>query len=168
MNNVKILIIHGANMDQLGTEPQQINGSVPLNEIENNLQLISQDIKVELLFFHSNIEGELVNRIHQAKAENVHGILINAGSYSQTSIAISDAIKSAFLPAVEILFNNITIEKDTQTVISPSCIGLISGFGPFAYHLGLLSLHNAIMEIKTQQEMQEQQMQQQQMPLGGM
>ena len=161
---MKILVINGANINQLGKEPQELNGSVSLSQIENNLGNLAKEIEVEIDFYQSNIEGEIVDKIHECKENNFDGFIINAGSYSQTSMAIADAVKSVFLPAVEIILGNVTmnIDERAKTIISPSCVGLITGFGPFSYHLGLLSLHNTIMEIRAQQQHYEQQQQQQQ------
>ena len=159
---MKILVISGANINQLGEEPHQLNGPVSLAHIEENMHKLAHEIDVDLEFFQSNIEGEIVNKIHQCRGLQ-DGIIINAGSYSQTSMAIADAIKSVFLPAVEIILGNVTMNTDerAKTIISPSCVGLITGFGPFSYHLGLLSLHNTIMEISILQQQQQQQQQQQ-------
>jgi 3-dehydroquinate dehydratase II len=161
---MNILVINGANINQLGKEPHQLNGPVSLAHIEENMHKLASEIEINIEFFQSNIEGEIVNKIHQSR-ELKDGIIINAGSYSQTSMAIADAIKSVFLPAVEIILGNITMNVDerAKTIISPSCVGLITGFGPFSYHLGLLSLHNTIMEIRAHQEQQQQEQQEQKM-----
>ena len=152
-----ITVINGANINQLGEEPIQINGSINLSQIEQNLRQLSNDLQIELEFFHSNIEGEIINKIHNCRSRS-QGILINAGSYSQTSVAISEALRSVMIPCVEVILGNVTMNDKIKTLISPSCIGLITGFGPFSYHLGLISLHNTIEQfIAQQKQLQEQQ-----------
>jgi len=155
-----ITVINGANINQLGQEPIQINGAINLSQIEHNLRQLSNDLNIQLEFFQSNIEGEIVNKIHECRSKS-QGILINAGSYSQTSVAISEAIRSVMIPCVEVILGNVTMNDKIKTLISPACVGLITGFGPFSYHLGLISLHNIIEQLIAQQkQLQEQQTQQ--------
>jgi 3-dehydroquinate dehydratase-2 len=145
----------------MGREPHELNGRLSLEEIENSLTGISNDMKVELDFFQSNIEGELVNKIHDSKGI-YDGILIHLGAFSFTSIAIADAINNIHIPTIELMMNNISHTNDQKrknSVVLPSCLGLITGFGPFVYQLGLIAIHNAIIEISMfEEEMRKKQM----------
>lgn len=146
---MKIIVINGVNINLMGQEPQEINGNLTLDKLEEYITSIAKEMDIELDFFQSNIEGEIVNKIHNCK--NVYdGILINLGSYSFTSFAIADAITNTHIPTIELMMNNFSFYPDKRkkgSVVLPSCLGLISGFGPFVFQLGLLSIHNAVLEI---------------------
>lgn len=139
---MKILVINGPNMNLLGTREPQIYGNTTLDDINNELsdfsKTLSPDIKLE--FFQSNIEGEIINKIHQSK--DFDGLIINPAAYTHTSIAIADAIKGIGITAVEVHLSNIHAREDfrNNSFISPVSMGVIAGFGKNSYKLALLGL----------------------------
>lgn len=140
---MKILIVNGPNINLLGTREPEIYGSLTLEDIQNELENYAKSIGVELVFFQSNVEGEIVNAIQKAKYEwNCNGIVINPAAYTHTSVAIRDAISAVSLPAVEVHLSNIHAREEFRknSFIAPVCIGQISGFGSDSYKLGLKGL----------------------------
>ena len=138
----KILILNGPNLQLLGTRKKEVYGSVTLGEIRRNLQKVARKLGVELEFFQSNHEGDLVDRIGNAKKEGVDGIVINPAAYTHTSIAIRDAIEGVSLPAVEIHLSNIHAREEFRHVsmTAPVCIGQIAGLGPDGYEWALRAM----------------------------
>ena len=140
---MKILIVNGPNLNLLGTREPEIYGSLTLDKIEQELLEYASKLNVELKFFQSNIEGEIVDAIQKAKYEwDCNAILINPAAYTHTSVAIRDAISAVSLPAVEIHISNIHKREEfrKQSFIAPVCIGQIAGFGLNSYKLGLNAL----------------------------
>lgn len=140
---MKILIVNGPNLNLLGTREPEIYGSLTLDKIEQELLEYASKLNVELKFFQSNIEGEIVDAIQKAKYEwDCNAILINPAAYTHTSVAIRDAISAVSLPAVEIHISNIHKREEfrKQSFIAPVCIGQIAGFGLDSYKLGLKAL----------------------------
>ena len=140
---MRILIINGVNLNMLGfREPEQY-GSITLKELEKELHAFSFGLGIDIETFQSNIEGAIVERIQQAR-EHFDGIILNAGAYTHTSIAIRDAIIIADMPVVEIHMSNIYKREDFRhdSVIAPVCIGQIAGFKADSYKLGLKALIN--------------------------
>ncbi len=141
-NNMKILVLNGPNLNLLGTREPEIYGTTTLESIENEILEYSKSFhNVEIAFFQSNHEGEIVDKIQEAKSL-YDGILINPAAYTHTSVAIADAIKAVNLPAVEIHLSNINTREDfrKKSLTAPSCIGQISGFGKTSYLAGLFCL----------------------------
>jgi 3-dehydroquinate dehydratase-2 len=139
--NLRILVLNGPNLNLLGQREPGIYGSLTLNDINSLLQEEGNKLQVEIFCLQSNHEGELIDAIHQAK-DNYQGILINAGAYTHTSIAIRDALAGVNLPTVEIHLSNI-YQRETfrhHSYIAPVAIGQISGFGSESYRLGLQAL----------------------------
>jgi len=138
---MKILVINGVNMNMLGFREPEKYGSMTLKDLERKLYAYSFNLGVDIETFQSNFEGEIVEKIHSAK-DNFDGIVINAGAYTHTSIAIRDAISSIDLPAVEVHMTNIYKREEFrhQSYLAPVCIGQISGFGANSYLLGLKAL----------------------------
>lgn len=141
----KILIVNGPNLNLLGTREPEIYGSLTLEDIENEMLNCANVLNVEIEFYQSNIEGEIVNKIQWAK-DNCNGIVINPAAYTHTSVAIRDAISAVALPAVEVHISNIHNREDFRknSFIAPVCIGQISGFGLDSYKLGLEALVNKL------------------------
>lgn len=140
---MRILIVNGPNINLLGTREPEIYGTLSLDEIENKLCEYAQDLKVELCFFQSNIEGEIVDAIQKAKFDwNCQGIVINPAAYTHTSVAIRDAISAVALPTVEVHISNIHNREEfrRQSFVAPVCIGQVAGFGLDSYELGLKGL----------------------------
>ena len=140
---MRILIINGANLNMLGfREPEQY-GTTTLKDIVKDLHAYSFSLGIDIETFQSNIEGEIVEKIQQAH-EHFDGIVLNAGAYTHTSIAIRDAITSVKMPVVEVHMSNIYKREEFRhkSVIAPVCIGQITGFKADSYKLGLKALVN--------------------------
>lgn len=133
---MKILIINGPNLNLLGKREPEIYGSQSFEDYFETLQ--TSFPSVELTYFQSNIEGELVGKIHEVGFD-YDGILLNAGAYTHTSVAISDAIAGVTSPVMEIHISNIYKREEFRhkSIISKECIGMISGLGLKGYELGL-------------------------------
>lgn len=138
---MKILVINGPNINMLGTREPEIYGTLTLEKIIEELQKQAQELNIELVSFQSNIEGEIVTAIQNAK-KDCDGILMNPAAYTHTSVAIRDAICAAALPCVEIHISNIHNREEFRktSLTAPVCIGQICGFGLNSYKLGLKAL----------------------------
>lgn len=138
----KILVLNGPNLQLLGTRKREVYGSTTLEEIRQNLNNVASALGVELDFYQSNHEGDLVDRIGSAKKEGVDGIVINPAAYTHTSIAIRDAIEGVSIPAVEIHLSNIHAREEfrQKSMTAPVCIGQIAGLGPDGYEWALRAL----------------------------
>ena len=136
---MKIIIINGPNLNLLGTRQPEVYGVQTLSDIISGLQEAFSDLEIQ--HYQSNIEGELINEI-QNSVHKADGILLNAGGYTHTSVAIREAISSVQTPVVEIHMSNIAAREEFrhQSLIAAVCIGSISGFGVNSYHLGLSAL----------------------------
>lgn len=145
---MKILVINGPNLNLLGTREPEIYGTLTLEKINENLAAYAKELGVEIETFQSNIEGEIVDKIQQAKldGEGCCGIVINPAAYTHTSVAIRDAISAVSLPAVEVHISNIHNREEFRknSLIAPVCIGQIAGFGQNSYKLALEGLVNYI------------------------
>ena len=130
-------------MNMLGLRVPQKYGSMTLKDLEKELYAFSFKLGIDIETFQSNFEGEIVEKIHSAK-DTFDGLIINAGAYTHTSIAIRDAIASIDIPAVEIHMTNIYKREEFRhlSYIAPVCIGQISGFGINSYKLGLEAVVN--------------------------
>ncbi|WP_026475859.1 type II 3-dehydroquinate dehydratase [Alkaliphilus transvaalensis] len=136
----KYLVIHGPNLNLLGTREPEVYGTLTLNEINQKLMEMAEKYRVQLEIIQSNSEGEIIDFLH--KNSNVKGIIINPAAYTHYSIAIYDAIKAVNLPTIEVHLSNVHAREDfrRQSVIAPACIGQISGFGFNSYLLALQAL----------------------------
>ncbi len=140
---MKILVINGPNLNMLGIREPEIYGKMSLADIEGEIVEFAKSLQgVELEFFQSNHEGEIVEEIQKALGA-YDGILINPAAYTHSSVAIADAIASVGLPAVEVHLSNINAREvfRKHSYVAPQCIGQISGFGLESYKLGLLALY---------------------------
>ena len=138
---MKLLVINGPNLNMLGTREPEKYGNTTLADIEKELYAYSFELGIDIETFQSNGEGEIIDKIQQALG-NFEGILINAGGYTHTSVAIRDAISSINLPCIEIHMTNVHAREEFRhlSLIAPVCIGQISGFGQNSYKLGLKAL----------------------------
>ena len=136
---MKVIIINGPNLNLVGEREPGIYGSVGPEKFLENLKKHYPDI--EIIFRQSNIEGELVGFIQEFRT-GCDGMIINAGAYTHTSIAIADAIKMVEVPVIEVHLSQIFSRETFRHVsyISPNCRGVISGFGWSGYEMALLSL----------------------------
>lgn len=143
MSQFNILVLNGPNLNLLGKREPNIYGHLTLEDINTMLEQEAITLNVKLSCFQSNYEGALIDKIHQA-LNNYQGILINAGAYTHTSVAIRDALAGVAIPLVEIHLSNIYKREDFRhhSYIAPIAIGQISGFGAESYRLGLQALVN--------------------------
>jgi 3-dehydroquinate dehydratase-2 len=142
-----ILVLHGPNLNLLGKREPGVYGKVTLDEINRKLEQEAQALAVSLTSLQSNHEGALIDAIHDAMSLH-HGILINPGAYTHTSVAIRDAIAGVNLPTVEIHLSNIHRREEFRhhSYIAPVAIGQICGFGAESYRLGLHALVNYLQQ----------------------
>lgn len=142
---MKILIINGPNLNMLGVREPETYGTLTLADIEKELYAYCFEIGVDIETFQSNSEGTIIDTIQQA-LNNFDGIVINPGGYTHTSVAIRDAIAAINLPCVEVHMSNIFAREEFRhkSLISPVCIGQITGFGKNVYKLGLKALSDYI------------------------
>jgi len=137
----KILVLHGPNLNLLGTREPGVYGHTTLAGINQALTELAGELSVELRTLQSNSEGALVDAI-QGALKDCQGILINPAAYTHTSVAIRDAIAATALPAVEVHLSNVHAREPfrSHSYIAPVAVGQISGFGPDSYLLGLRAL----------------------------
>lgn len=148
MQQYSILVLHGPNLNLLGKREPNLYGNLTLDEI--NLLLIEEasSLGVTLATLQSNHEGVLVDAIHEAWGKH-QGIVINAGAYTHTSIAIRDALLGVKIPAVEVHLSNIYQRESFRhhSYIAPVAVGQISGFGADSYKLGLIAIVNYLQKL---------------------
>lgn len=136
-----LLVVHGPNLNLLGRREPEVYGSATLEQINQDLVADASSLKVGLEILQSNHEGVLLDAIHAAWGKH-SGILINAGAYTHTSVALRDAIAGVALPTVEVHLSNLYRREAFRhhSHIAPVAVGQISGFGPDSYRLGLRAL----------------------------
>ncbi|MBS4069220.1 MAG: type II 3-dehydroquinate dehydratase [Sulfurimonas sp.] len=154
---MKIVVIQGPNLNMLGIREPQVYGPMKLEQIHTQMREFATQSGLEIEFFQSNFEGELVDKIQECYGD-ANGIIINAAAYTHTSIAIRDAISAVNLPTIEVHISNIHRREEfrKQNMIAPVCTSSIVGFGPFGYHLAMVGMVQIMNEIKAVQEMQKQ------------
>ena len=141
----KILIINGPNLNLLGEREETKYGKVTLVEVKKNCEFHAKSINIEIHFYQSNIEGEIVEMIQKAKG-NYNGIIINAAGYTHTSVAILDALLAIKLPTIEVHITNIYNREEfrKKSLISKAANGIICGFGVNGYIMALDSMKKII------------------------
>ncbi len=140
----KIGIIHGPNLNLLGSREPSIYGAETLSDIDRRIVKAAGDDN-EVKSFQSNSEGAIIDRLHEMDTF-ADGIIINAGAYTHTSVAIRDAIAAIAPPVVEVHLSNVHAREAfrRESLIAPVCIGQICGFGSYSYILGLSALFNQL------------------------
>ena len=139
---MRIMVIHGPNLNLLGTREPEIYGSQTLAEIDEMIRQEAEALGVEVRIAQSNSEGAIVELIHEA-AQWANAIVINPAAYTHTSVAIYDALRAVRLPAVEVHLSNVSARAEEfrhRSITAPACIGVIAGFGPTSYLLALRAL----------------------------
>jgi len=141
----KIIILNGPNLNLLGEREKEKYGDVTLKNIENSCQKFAKKNSIELSFYQSNIEGELVEKIQKTREEQ-HGLIINAGGYTHTSVAIHDALKILQIPIIELHITNIYNREEFRhkSLISKIAYGVICGFGTDGYVMALEAINNLL------------------------
>ena len=152
---MKIVVIQGPNLNMLGIREQQVYGPMKLEQIHAQMKEYAGQNGMEIEFFQSNLEGELVDKIQECYGD-ANGIIINAAAYTHTSIAIRDAIAAVALPTIEVHISNIHRREEFRkdNMIAPVCTSSVVGFGPFGYHLAMTGMLQIMTEIKAAQEAQ--------------
>jgi len=139
---MKILVLHGPNLNLLGTREPEVYGFTTLADIDRDTAALADDLGVVVESFQSNHEGALIDRIHAAAREGIAGILINPGAYTHTSIALRDALSAVSIPAVEVHLSNIHARESfrRRSHIAPVVVAQVAGFGAAGYTLALRGL----------------------------
>lgn len=139
----KILVLNGPNLNLLGQREPEIYGSDTLEDINDRIRSYAEGQGIECLFFQSNHEGEIIDKIHEYR-QNCDGIIINPGAFTHTSIAIRDALSAVNLPAIEVHLSNVFAREEFRkhSYISPVATGVISGLGSRGYLLAVNALIN--------------------------
>ncbi|TLM68930.1 MAG: type II 3-dehydroquinate dehydratase [Deltaproteobacteria bacterium] len=139
---MRFLVLHGPNLNLLGTREPDVYGRATLADIDGGLAGLAGELGVSIESFQSNHEGALIDRIHAAAREGIAGILINPGAYTHTSIALRDALAAVAIPAVEVHLSNIHARESfrRRSHIAPVVVAQIAGFGAAGYGLALRGL----------------------------
>jgi len=139
---MKILVLHGPNLNLLGTREPEVYGHATLVDIDQDIATLAAELGVRVESFQSNHEGALIDRLHAAAREGIDGLLINPGAYTHTSIALRDALAAVSIPAVEVHLSNIHARESfrRRSHIAPVVIAQVAGFGVTSYTLALRGL----------------------------
>jgi 3-dehydroquinate dehydratase II len=138
---MKILVLHGPNLNLLGTREPEVYGSLTLAEIDSRLVELGKSLGVEVICRQSNHEGALIDALHEARAW-AGGVVFNPGGYTHTSVALRDAVTAIGIPVVEVHLSNVYAREEFRhtSLLSGVCKGKITGFGWQSYMLGLRAL----------------------------
>ncbi|MGD2157708.1 MAG: type II 3-dehydroquinate dehydratase [Anaerolineales bacterium] len=144
---ISVLVLHGPNLNLLGTREPEVYGSLSLKEIDQRLVEAGDALGVGVSTFQSNHEGALIDALHEAR-ERHQGVIFNPGGYTHTSVALRDAVTAIGLPVVEVHLSNVHAREEfrRRSLISPVCLGVITGFGWRSYGLALQVLAETLKE----------------------
>jgi 3-dehydroquinate dehydratase II len=150
---LRILVLHGPNLNLLGTREQAIYGTLSLEALDTAITKLAKELSVEVTQYQSNSEGELVTRIQEARTR-YDGIIINPAAYTHTSVAIRDAIAAVGLPTVEVHLSNIHQREEFRhrSYIAGVALGQIAGLGPSGYLLALRGLYQHLTASRRQEK----------------
>ncbi len=139
---MRLLVLHGPNLDLLGTREPEIYGRATLADVTTSLDAVASLLGAGLQHFQSSHEGELVQRLHQAMRDGVDGVLINPAAYTHTSVALRDAFLATGLPFVEVHLSNTAAREQFRrtSLLADVAVGTVAGFGVESYLLGLRGL----------------------------
>lgn len=139
----EILVVNGPNLNMLGTREPEIYGTDTLADVEERCTKLAENLGMEVTFYQSNYEGEIISYIQEAK-ERFDGLILNPGGYSHSSVAIFDAVSLLDIPVIEIHVSNIYKREDfrQKSLISPVASGVICGFGVKGYELAIKAMAN--------------------------
>ncbi len=153
---MKIVVIQGPNLNMLGVREQQVYGPMRLEQIHAQMKEVAQQHNIDIEFYQSNLEGELVDRIQECYGD-ADGIIINPAAYTHTSIAIRDAIAAVNMPTIEVHISNIYRREEfrQKSMTAPACTSSVIGFGPFGYHLAMMGLIQIFNEITAMRQAQQ-------------
>jgi len=154
---MKIMVIQGPNLNMLGVREQDVYGPMKLEQIHAQMKDFAEQNGVEIEFFQTNLEGEIVDKIQECYGE-ADGIIINPAAYTHTSIAIRDAISAVSIPTIEVHISNIHRREEfrKENMIAPVCASSLVGFGPFGYHLAMMGMLQIMNEVRAVKEAQQQ------------
>ncbi len=135
----KILVLHGPNLNLLGTREPDVYGSTTLAEVDAAVAARAAERGVEVDFGQSNLEGVLIDRLHAAMEDGTDAVVLNAGGFTHTSVALRDAVVACGLPVIEVHLSNVAAREDFRhrSLIAEVAVGTIAGFGLDSYLLGL-------------------------------
>lgn len=155
---MKIVVIQGPNLNMLGVREQQIYGAMKLEQIHAQMKDVADQHGIEIEFYQSNFEGELVDRIQECYGDT-DGIILNPAAYTHTSVAIRDAISAVSIPTIEVHISNTYRREEfrQKNLIAPVCASSIVGFGPFGYHLAMVGMIQIFTEIAMLKQAHEEQ-----------
>jgi len=146
---MKILILHGPNLNLLGTREPEVYGSATLEDINARLIALGDELGAEATCRQSNHEGALIDALHEARTW-ADGVIFNPGGYTHTSVALRDAISAIAIPVIEVHLSNVYAREEFRhtSLISAVCKGKVTGFGARSYELGLRGLIESLREKK--------------------
>jgi 3-dehydroquinate dehydratase II len=138
---IPVLVLHGPNLNLLGTREPQVYGAMTLADIDRRLKETGETLGLEVQTFQSNSEGGLIDALHEARTW-AKGVVFNPGAYTHTSVALRDAVAAIGIPVVEVHLSNVQAREEFRKIsmIAPVCKGSIAGFGWRSYQLGLQAL----------------------------
>ncbi len=144
---IRCLILHGPNLNLLGTREPEVYGKTTFDELNRTLKNLAGELGIEIRIIQSNSEGQLIDAIHDAMSW-ADGIVINPGAYTHYSYAIRDALAAVRLPAIEVHVSNVHARDEWRrhSVIAPVCVGQVIGLGPRGYGIALQAIKELIEE----------------------
>lgn len=139
---MRFLVVHGPNLNMLGSREPDVYGTATLDDVNTQLSERAAAAGHEIEAFQSNHEGELIDKLQETTGGAFAGVLINPGGFTHTSVALRDAVSSLSVPVVEVHLSNIYAREEFRhtSLLSPVCLGVVSGFGVASYLLGLDAL----------------------------